>query len=362
VAMSHYTISLFLLFVLLSYFAFAKIIIPVSNHALIVKKLAPLDIRIAPIAASAALILAWLAFSAPLILPTAVSSITETLSLVLQSGSGPTRPGVSLATSSSAGPIVTGWFDLQNGLLGLGGLYLLYRYWKGHIRGTLATWTIVGLSLMALLVAWVVLPFLSVRIESTRVLQMMLPFTIVFLGVLLVRVARVRWMFSKLGMVTVVVLVLMIMPMNMMVANEANNPLYHTATSLPLDKRLDDDSSLIPSYSNYAVMAWANDYLPSNKLVEVDSVGRYAFITSLPFPPRLNFSQEDFPPYTFHRYSILSSYFVDNDVWSANLLGSSVPVPGQDSAIWFSQPTHNVLYSSPRFWIMSPCVGSLCES
>ncbi len=358
VGMSHYTIALFLLFVFLSYFAFSRIIVPALSHVPSFRRIAPLEIALTPIAASAMIMLVWIAFAAPLILPTAVSSAQQSLASLGQTLSG--RPGVALATSSSAGPIVTGWFDLQNALIGIGGLYLLYGYKKGFVRDNLATMTLVGLSLIGLLGIWLVLPFLSVRVETTRILQMILPFTIIFLAVLLMSITRMNLAFSKLGLVAVLALVLLMLPMNMMVANQANNPLYHTASSLPLAKQIDDDSSLIPSYSNYAVMTWVNGYLPPNKQVEVDSVGRYAFITALPFPPSLNFSQEEFPPYTFHRYTILSSYFIDNNIWAVTILGSSVPITGQDSSIWFSQPSHNVLYSSPKFWIMSPCSGPLC--
>src|SRR6266487_2996621 len=351
-------VALFLLFVFLSYIAFSRLIVPVFSHIPSFRRIAPLEIALTPIAASAMIMLVWIAFAAPLILPTAVSSVQQSLTSLGQTLSG--RPGVALATSSSAGPIVTGWFDLQNALIGIGGLYLLYGYKKGFVRDNLATMTLVGLSLIGLLGIWLVLPFLSVRVETTRILQMILPFTIIFLAVLLMSITRMNLAFSKLGLVAVLALVLLMLPMNMMVANQANNPLYHTASSLPLAKQIDDDSSLIPSYSNYAVMTWVNGYLPPNKQVEVDSVGRYAFITALPFPPSLNFSQEEFPPYTFHRYTILSSYFIDNNIWAVTILGSSVPITGQDSSIWFSQPSHNVLYSSPKFWIMSPCSGPLC--
>ena len=349
VVMSHYTIALFELFLLFSYLAISGIIVPVFNR-LSPLRITPSRTRLAPIAASVTLIIAWLALAAPLILPSAVSSVEQSLSSISQLASGQGRPGLSLATSSPAGPIVTGWFDLQNLLVGLGGLYMLYQYRRGLIRENLATWTLAGLALIILLVAWTVLPVLSVSVEPTRILQMALPFTIIFLGVLLLRIARPS---SKLALAAVITLLLLMLPMNLMIANQERNPLYHTADSLPLDKRVDDDSSLIPSYSNYAVIIWANNYLPSDKPVGVDSLGRYAFITSLPFPPRLNFSQEILPPYCFNRYSILSSYFVDDHIWTATILGSSVQVPGQLPSPFFS-PTHNVLYSSTKFWVMSP--------
>ncbi|HVH15885.1 MAG TPA: hypothetical protein VNA15_09240 [Candidatus Angelobacter sp.] len=349
VAMSHYTISLFLAFTIVSYFAFSKILVPIFSHTSPFRQISPMRIGLAPIMASILLIMGWLAFAAPLIPPDAVSSIQQSVGTITQIFSSAKRVDTSLAISSSAGPAITAWFDFQNGLIGLGGLYLFERYRKGYLRGNLATWTLVGLSMIALLGAWILVPYLSVKVESTRILAIILPFIIVFLGVMLLRIAKPP---SRLGLIAVMALILLMLPMNLMIADQQRNPLYHTADSLPLDKNLDDDSSLIPTYSNYAIAVWANSYLPSGKPVEVDAVGRYALTTALPFPSNLNFSQEQIPPYTFHRYSILSSYFVDNDVWSATILGLSVPIPEPPS--YFFSPAHNVLYSSPKFWVMSP--------
>ena len=350
VALSHYTVSLLLVFILLSYLAFSKVVVPILPHSSFFRKSPQITIRIVPVIASTVLIMLWLAFAAPLVLPTVTSSTQQALASISQLASGPKRLDTTLAVSTSAGIIVTVWFDFQNALIALGGLLLLNRYRKGLVRENLATWTLVGSSLILLLGAWIILPYLSVEVESTRILYMMLPFIAIFLGAFILRVHKSG---SRLAIMTVLALVFLMLPMNLMLSNQDRNILYHTEDSLSIDRRFAADTSMIPSYSNYAVAVWANSYLPSNRAVEVDAVGRYAFITASPFPARLSVSQEGLPPYTFHRYSVLSSYFVEHRIWSSTVLGAGLPIPGQDSSFFFS-PAHNVLYSSPKFWVMSP--------
>ncbi len=350
VAMTHYTISLLLVFILLSYFAFSKIVVPIFAHVPFFRKSSPITIKIAPVVASIVLIILWLASAAPLVLPAATSSVQQALASISQIASGPKRADTSLAFSTSAGLIVAVWFNSQNALIALGGLLLLNRYRRGIVGENLATWTLIGISLTALLGGWIILPYLSVEVESTRILNMILPFLTIFLGALLLRFAKPP---SKIATIAVLAIVLLMLPMNLMLSNQDRNILYHSMDSLPIDRRFAADTSMVPSYSNYAVAVWASNYVPSNRAVEVDAVGRYAFITALPFPPKLSFSQEGLPPYTFHRYSVLSSYFVEDRIWSSTILGAGVPIPGQDASYFFS-PAHNVLYSSPKFWVMSP--------
>ncbi len=350
VAMSHYTISLFLIFILLSYFALSKVILPILTRAPFFRKSPRIPLYIVPIVASIVLILLWLSFAAPNVLPTAASSAEQALGSIDQLAYGPKGASASLALSTTAGPLVTIWFDFQNALIGLGGLLMLNRYRRGLLSGSLAIWTLVSLSLVGLLAAWIVLPYLSVRVESTRILNMILPFTTVFVTVLLVRVLRPP---SRLARILVLGLILLLLPMNLQLSNQANNILFHTENSLPLARQFDADTGTIASYSNYAMAIWADNNLPSNKPVEVDALGRYAFTTALPFPPELNFSQEELPPFNFHHYTILSSYFVNHGIWSSTSLGAGVEIPGEDPSFFFS-PTHNVLYSSPKFWIVSP--------
>jgi uncharacterized membrane protein len=349
-AMSHYTISLFLVFILLSYFALSRIVVPILTHAPFFKKSPLIAFNIIPVTASVILIVLWLSFAAPMVLPTATTSAEQALGSINQLTSGPKGASASLALSTSAGPLVTVWFDFQNALIGLGGLLMLNRYRRGLLSKSLATWTLVGLALVALLAAWIVLPYLSVRVESTRILNMILPFTTVFTAVLLVRILRRP---SRIATIAVLCLTLLMLPMNLQLSNQANNVLMHPENSLPQDRQFDADTGTIPTYSNYAMAIWADSNIPSNKAVEVDALGRYAFTTVLPFPPELNFSQEELPPFTFHRYTILSSYFVNHGIWSSTILGASVEIPGEDPSFFFS-PAHNVLYSSPKFWIVSP--------
>ncbi len=350
VAMSHYTISLFLVFIFLSYFALSKILIPILTRASFFRKSPMISFNILPVIASVVLIVLWLSFAAPMVLPSATSSTEQALSSINQLAYAPKGASASLALSTSAGPVVTIWFDFQNALIGLGGLLMLNRYRRGLLTGSLAIWTLVGLSLFILLAAWIVLPYLSVRVESTRILNMILPFVAIFLAVLLVRVLRSP---SRLATIAVLCLLLLMLPMNLQLSNQANNILFHTENSLPLDRQFDADTGTISSYSNYAMAIWADNNLPSSKSVDVDALGRYAFTTVLPFPPELTFSQEELPPFTFNRYIILSSYFVNHGIWSSSILGAAVEIPGEDPSFFFS-PAHNVLYSSPKFWIVSP--------
>ncbi len=349
VAMSHYTISIALAFVLVAWLVISKIVVPILQRLPFFEKSSPIQVTVTPLLASLALVTLWLAFAAPTILSQAFTSIQQVLFSISHLSSGPKRADTSLAISSAAGPIVTGWFDFQNGLIALGALLFLNRYRRGLTRGIFATWNLMGASLIGLLGAWLALPYVSVAIESTRILAIILPFITFFLAGLLWRIFKSH---QSLWKGTVLVLIFVMLPMNLMLPNQERNSLYHSRDSLPLDARLDVDSSLIPNAANAAVAAWVNSNVPANKPLEVDSVGRYAIITAVPFPPKLGFAQEPSPPYNFSRYAILSSYFVDHDIWSTSILGSSIQVTADPSP--FFSPTHNIVYSSSVFWVASP--------
>ena len=178
---------------------------------------------------------------------------------------------------------------------------------------------------------------------------MILPIIIFFLATVLTEVFRLRRLIWKIG---ILVIVFLMLPMNMMLASQDQNILYHQLDSLPAVKRLSLESISVPSHSNRAVAIWVSSYVPSSRPLEVDAVGRYALTTSSPFPLQIAFVYESSPPYTFRRYTVLSSYFVNDHIWSLATLGARTFAEADPSQ--FFSPTHNVLYSSPKFWIVGP--------
>ncbi len=349
VAMSHYTIALLVIFLLLSLVVFAKAVTPVLRSLPYFSSSSQVPVSMRYILLSVGLITLWLSFAAPNVLSDAGLAARQVSFSFSNLASGPKRVDTSLAVSGSAGPLVTGWFDFQNGLIGLGGLIMLNRYRGGRATGPLASWILVGSSLIILLGAWIVLPWLSVRVESTRILAMILPFVGMFPASMLMHGSWYRfriWKIMALG------IIFLMIPMNLMLPNQERNILFHQPSSFSLDKNLDLDSSYLPSQSNVATAAWASNYLPTEKPVEVDAVGRYALLTALPFPPRFGFAEETSPAYNFKRYDILSSYLMEDKIWSVATLGTRILISA-DPAPFFS-PHHDILYSSPRFWIVSP--------
>jgi hypothetical protein len=119
-----------------------------------------------------------------------------------------------------------------------------------------------------------------------------------------------------------------------------------------VDKRLDLDSSYLPTASNTALAYWVNSYVPPSKPVETDSVSLYALQTSLPFPSNIVPIKEDFPPYGSSRYSVLSFYFINGNIWSKSALGTRflITLP----AAPFFESSGDMVYSSSRFWVNMP--------
>ena len=347
VAMAHYTIALLLSFMLL-----ATIVWLGSRRLLgkvpIIGRMPVPELGIRYSILSVVLIATWLLLTAPSILPDASLAAQQAVSTLIGGSSGPRRVDTSLALSSPAGPIVTAWFDFQNGLIGLGALMMANDYRKSRTGRELSTWMLCGMAGVVLLGAWLVLPWLSLRVESTRILGAILPFAALFPAILLNRLSAL----GKVGKPVILILVFLLLPMNMMLPNQHQNVFYHPLTDLPLEKRLDLESSLIPRDANYAVAHWVNNYLPLDKLVEVDAVGRYVLLTALPFPSDVQFAQEGTPPYTFRRYTILSSYFVGEQVWGVASLGARI-LAAEDPSPFFS-PNHDIIYSSSRFLVATP--------
>jgi len=347
VVMSHYTIGLYYASILLMLLAWSKILVKIFKRLPIFKNSAIPPFGTWRPLAAVGLVFLWILYAAPLVLPTLQSSANLALS-ALTTNAGQKNADTSLFLSSTAGVVITAWFDFQNGLLALGGLLALNRYRRGRILGSLANWTVAGIVLLAMPLAWVILPGLSLQVESTRVIEMILPFSILLMAWLLVRVHAFGGLIWKGA---VLLLVFLLVPMNLMLLNP-QEIIYHQANTLPLDKRLDLDSSYLPTASNTAVASWVNSYVPSNKPLEVDSVSLYALATSLPFPSNIIPAKEDFPPYGFNRYVVLSFYFVNDNTWSKSSLGTRILII--EPAAPFFESSRDIVYGSPRFWVATP--------
>jgi len=347
VAWAHYTVALMLVFILLALLVWSKMVVPLLRHFSQFENAKSIPVNVWPVAATVGLVVVWLLVAAPGILPALFNSSSQLFSSLSNVVSGPQRVSNSLAISSDAGPLVTYWFDFQNGLIGFGSLLWLNAYRKGNLQGRLAGWLFVGISLIILLLCFLFLPYLSISVESTRILAIILPFTILFSGVILLHALRRPGRMLKAAALGIVFLML---PMNMMLPNQDQNILYHGLDSLSIPKKISVESISLPTDSNGAMDLWIVTNVPLNNPVEVDAVGRYALITAVPFPQQVLFLQEHSPPYGWKHYGILSSYFMIDGTWSIATLGNRTFVPADPSP--FFSPTHDVIYSSSKFWVV----------
>lgn len=349
VAMAHYTIALLLLFVLLALSIWSRVITRFLTRIPWSKTATSPQVSVIHTAAAALLITLWVAYAAPMVLSDLAGTSGHLLSSIGDLLSGPRRADTSLAITNSTGPVVTGWFNFQNLLIGLGALSWFIEYIRGKLKGDLLNWMLSGIFLIVLLLSWIILPWLSIRVESTRILAMILPIVTIFLARVLSDAFHLHRTALK---ISVFVFVFLMLPMNLMIASQEPNVLYHQLDQLPVTRRVAIESTSIPFDSNEAVASWGVAYLPLDKPLEVDAVGRYALTTSSPLPREIPFVYESSPPYGFDRYTLLSSYFVQNDLWSTAHLGGRIFSTADPSP--FFSPTHNIIYSSPRFWIAGP--------
>jgi hypothetical protein len=354
VVMSHYTIGLYYSSILLVLVLWTLVGGRIVKNIRGFKALAIPSFSTWKALLAIAVVALWLDYAAPVILPKMYSTGLQVLSGLTSAGQK--RADTSLFLGSPAGLLITLWFDFQNGLLGLGALLAINYYRKGRIVGGLANWTVAGIGVIVAPLAWIVLPGLSVQVESTRIIEMILPLSILLLAQLLVRVHASPGKTWKGGMFLIVFL---LVPMNLMLLNPTE-VLYHQPDTLSLEKRLDLDSSYLPTFSNYAMANWVSDHVPPNNsastsqcptpvCVEADSVALYAFQTALRLPTYITPVQEDFPPTSSNRYAVLSFYFVNDNTWSKASLGTRTLIIQPPTP--FFQSTRNTVYASPRFWI-----------
>lgn len=352
VVMSHYTIGIYYSAVLLIILTWSKILGRFFKHLPGFTKLTVPPFHTWRPVLTIGLVVLWLAYAAPLVLPTLQTATVQALSGLI-SGTGQKRADTSGFLSNPGGLPVTLWFDFQNGLLALGALLAVNYYRKGRIVGSLAIWTVAGVSLVVLPVIWILIPGLSVQVESTRTIEMILPFSILLVARLFMRVYSFPGLFWK---ALVILVIFLLVPMNLMLFN-SQEVLYNQPDKLSLDRTLDLDSSYLPYPSNYAMSYWADGYLSTNNTIESDAISHYALYVSLPFPSKINPIQEDFSPVNHNRYAVLSYYFIDYNNWTKSSLGTISKAPG-DPSLFFQfplyRPTRDTVYSSPRFWIVSP--------
>jgi len=353
-AMSHYTVALVFSFTVLAVVISSFPIVPTLKRLRWLKELGTPTVNLAYSLLAIMLVVLWLSITTNVI-TAASTSAAQVFNSIVTLASGPKRVDTSLAVSNAAGPAVTVWFNFQNLLIGIGGLFWVNKYRKSAIRGGLASWLLAGLASICLLLAWILLPFLSVSVESTRILAIILPVVIGFSAVILFELFNRRNVAWK-GLV-LVIFVLML-PMNLMAANQTQNIFYHQLQTISISNRESLESISVPTDTNAAATIWISQYLPTHIPIEVDAVGRYAVLSSSPFPIQPQYREEGFPPYNFTgRPTLLSYYFVLYGNWTLANLGARATTQG-DPQLFLSlnleNRTHNLVYSSPKFWIVIP--------
>jgi hypothetical protein len=360
VVMSHYTIGLYYSGVLLIILSWSKIVGSIVKYFPGFHRMAIPPFHTWRPLIAIALVILWLSYAAPLALPTLASSGVQAITGLFIGG--PKRADTGLALSNTA---VTFWFDFQNGLLVLGALLAVNYYRKGRIVGNLAIWTVAGVLLILMPIAWILVPSLSVQVESTRIIGMILPFSILLVARLFMRVYAFP---GRLWKAAVIIVVLLLVPMNLMLLNP-QEVLYNQPNTLSSSKMLDLETSYLPLASNYGMAYWMNAYVTTSSPVESDAVSHYALQTSLPFPSHIISFQEDTPQQASSttRYVTFTSYFANLDVWTKSSLGAvnqyDCHLERPCSSVLFFQPCEqsptcqapirNVVYSSGRFWVVS---------
>ncbi|MCW3999780.1 MAG: hypothetical protein NWE93_06040 [Candidatus Bathyarchaeota archaeon] len=166
------------------------------------------------------------------------------------------------AGGSPRGPIVTGWFDLQFILIGLGALLLLYTCCS-HSKKGVPSWALAACVSITLIIAVMYLPGFGRLLGLERLMLYTLPFLIISLtSVLLLIRQRIKIVFF--------IFIFMMLSMNMMLPSHEIDVLYHPVGSLSLERQAATaritDSDIMASLS-------ISNYMPAtDQLIGADSL------------------------------------------------------------------------------------------
>ncbi|MCL4437212.1 MAG: DUF2206 domain-containing protein [Thaumarchaeota archaeon] len=324
----------------------------------------------------------WVVFAATSVFVSIVDVIRSVLGEVLNLASGLPLTGnmlrqgaeVGYVTSSPAGPAVTIFFEIQSGLMLLGGLFLFAsvadrRYqgrrfgrfiakipsasdMYGYLEENTDAYVLAGLSVLCLLVAWFVLPVVSSQISIFRIANFSLIVTPFFMAVVLYRFLNSAS--RRFLQVFALVFLLLMLPMNMMIPNQERNVLYHPIDSLEPAKQLDVLSSQYQTGYAQQLTGWMTKHLPADADVRTDAVGRYAIKTLLPVNSTIQWTQSD-TPNKWPTYNGTDRYFLVNGISIENRTWIYAKLQGRQY-VYLNSPTffgdwQNLIFNSGEFYI-----------
>lgn len=297
------------------------------------------------------IIFTWQIFYSPMTFNEVARLISELVTRLKSFDFGFKTSETSYIVSSPKGPIITMWFDLQNILIGIGGLLALFSFFKGKIvKGKEVTWILAGCSLLGLLSTWFVLPVLSVDVSPSRVVYISLAFFSYFLALIIRRALN-----SRLLPFAVLFLLLML-PMNMMLPSHQNDMLYHPESALQPERVAD---SLISGYvSKTAVEAsnWVSANIKTGKIIKADYLGASSLRLLMPFPRvpiELEVRDVPYPQFSSSEYLLLEDFYIRNGLWIVSTWATGLIFkPAMNSTVFFYEPLNNVIYNSNRYVLL----------
>jgi len=254
--------------------------------------------------------------------------------LVSFSFSGPTRRVESYYVfSSPRGTLITAWFDLQFGLMAIGGLIALVGSLRGRFSSRQVTFILSACSSLALITIIAMVPHFSIYLQLDRTIS---HFLVLLCGLIAVALLELNGRARLL----VVIFLLPTLSMNLMLPDHANDIFYHPASELTPERTLDYYSCTLVPPSGVAVGDYIQSHQPSTTgypisfpghMVPDDVVGRFqpivtdtaGLITLMRTAISTeNIFQENVPSFyvtAFRRvhYMLLTYLYVKNGLWGA---------------------------------------------
>ncbi len=373
----HYTIGILAFFFMATLFLFRILL---TRHNLVMHRSNIVYLR--GLIVVGCIVVGWIVFAATSVLASIVDIVRSVFGTALNLASGLTltsntlRQGaeVGYVVSAPAGAAVTIFFEIQSGLMLLGGLFLFTSIANRRLQGrrlgriiaklpsatnryrhpeeNTDAYVLAGLSVLCLLVAWFVLPVASSQISVFRIANFSLIVTPFFMAVVLYRFLNPSS--RRTLQVLALIFLLLMLPMNMMIPNQERNVLYHQIDSLDPEKQLDILSSQYQTGYAQQLTAWMTKHLPADADVRTDAVGRYVVKTLLPVNSTIQWTQSNtpnkWPTYNdTDRYFLMNGISIENRTWIfAKLQGREYI--SLDSPAFFGE-RQNLIFNSGEFYI-----------
>jgi len=311
VIISHYTISLLFGYILLFYLLFMFFYNKIQNH-----KFRTPTLSCVIVVMYFAMTLCWQIY---IIYPTfdkEVEYYVKPVMFTLQSltfGIESPETQYSFNPPSYRNWTVTAWFDLQNMLIGLSALLAFITLLRGRMKEREDEWTIMGLTALALVIIWVVLPGFSASLYPDRILGFALVFSTYFLASFLLKIMKNG---KYRVQILVAIFLLSALPMNLMLPSHDVDPLYHPIDSFISERILELRSIGYPTVADKSIVIWENKFIRTDKSIYVDIYGAYFFNFLGPFPSKLKVIYSSYPYLQPDSFMVLHIFYINDNLWA----------------------------------------------